>query len=214
MDKWIIILFICIVLFLLSYCLLYRKRVSNFFKLVGGGIKSFFGLFKGKKKAKVTKEQKKNRATKSELQSRPVLLLPKATKEDKKEKQSEKEQPTPTKETQQKNAQDIIKTGGKFVASSEKLLSEQQFEEKKQAMKDDFDKFLDELEEQDNADDLEDYFDEDNESDDDKLESEFKDRVKKNNSVNVDGENVDLSKLPPKIRRLLLSGMLDRKGDE
>ncbi len=210
MDVWILILIICIVVFVLTFCILYHKKIRTFFKKIGGGLKAFFGLFK-RNKVKLTKEQKKNRASKSEMQSRPVLLLPNATakKEDKKVSENSEEKGT---EKPKPNAVDIVKLGGKFVASNKDIIEEQNFESKKKAMQDDFEKFLEELEAgQNEEDDLDDIFGEEQE----KIEqNQVVAKVKKNNSVKVDGEDVDLSKLPPKIRRLLLSGMLDRKDDD
>ncbi len=213
MDKWIIILIVCVALFLLSFCLLYSKKLAKFFKTIGGGIKSFFQLFT-KNKVKLTKEQKKNRPEKSALQTRPVLLLPNATKKEESKVIENKESSI---EQKKQNAQETIKLGGKFVEDNKEILEAQNFEDKKKKMKDDFDRFLDELED-DNSDeeDIKNFFSDSNQEDsnEENLEEEFKIKVKQSNSVNVDGNDVDLSKLPPKIRRLLLSGMLDRKDNE
>lgn len=206
MDSLALILIVCVAVFLLSFCLLYRQKVAQFFKIIGGGIKKFFGLFK-KGNGKVAKQKSKDRLEKSELQSRPVLLLPNAnTKSGENKEQSN--------DDKKQNAQEAIKTGGKFVSSNEKIVAQQNFESKKKSMQDDFDKFLDELEEETNdkntSHDLDNFFAED---EGDSEEEKFDDKIKENNSIKVDGEDVDLSKLPPKIRRLLLSGMLDRKDD-
>ncbi len=206
MDIWILILIICIVVFVLAFCILYHKKIGVFFKKIGGGIKAFFGLFR-RKKVKMTKEQKKNRASKSEMQSRPVLLLPNATAK----KEEEKKEPKKEEEKPKQSAVDTVKLGGKFVASNKDIIEEQNFEHKKKAMQEDFEKFLEELEAGQNEEDdnLDDFFNEQEE----RTENHVIRKVRKNNSVKVDGEDVDLAKLPPKIRRLLLSGMLDRKDD-
>ena len=39
-------------------------------------------------------------------------------------------------------------------------------------------------------------------------------KLEENSTVNVDGEDIDLNRLPLQIRRLLLSGILDKKEEE
>lgn len=182
-----IVLIICVCVFLFAFVLLYFKHIKKIFVWIKNGIVSMF-----KKKNNSKKQEKKsNKVVKSEMQTRPILLP--------KDKQ---------KQLTLNTAQEEIKTSKKFTFEN-KEADRQEFERSRQKLKKLADITLDD-DDDENSVDLPKRvksFEEHN------VDDEIVEKLKNNSTIDVDGEEVDLNRLPVQIRRLLLSGILDRKDD-
>lgn len=218
MGVYEIVLIICICLFIFSFCFLFHNKIATFFKKIGGKIANFFkkigskiaSFFSKFKKSKNNNKDlaKKDRATKSLMQTRPVLRLPEPEKNAEK-KVKEIEEVLDNKDNLSDAQKTFIK-GGKFTFSNDKFESNKVIDERKnrtlrsldEISKDyiDFDSLEREIEEDDDYEDI------------DETDKKMYERLKENSTINIDGEDIDLMCLPSNIRRLLLSGILDRKN--
>lgn len=197
-NTLLIIILVCVGLFLLSFLILYFGKVKKFFSWLWGGVVKFFSLFKRKNKKEKPKvdNKKGEKVVKSGIQTRP-LLLPKSG--DKKELEL-----SPAEEK-------LVQNQGFKLSQNNKMKEfEKQKEELKnfvmQSEKNDSEVYSD-IREADEDIDIKDFEDEDE-------DTRILKKLQENSTVNVDGEDIDLNRLPLQIRRLLLSGILDRKEDD
>lgn len=196
-NTLLIIILVCVGLFLFSFLILYFGKIKKFFSWLWGGVIKFFSLFKRKNKKEKPKVDKKGeKVVKSGIQTRP-LLLPKSG--DKKELEL-----SPAEEK-------LVQNQGFKLRQNNKMKEfEKQKEELKnfvmQSEKNDSELYSD-IRETDEDIDIKDFEDEDE-------DARILKKLQQNSTINVDGEDVDLNRLPLQIRRLLLSGILDRKEDE
>ena len=196
MGVFEIILIVCICLFLFCFCLLYHKKIKEFFVKIWDFFVRIFSKILPKKKQKVIK---KDRAQKSLVQSRPILKLPEPQQKKEEKKEDNKDN----------KAQETLLKSGKFTSPNQKQLEKSELEKQKEKIsqtideisKDyiDFNKIEESLDDDDDLEGIDDY------------DRNMYNKLKQNSTVQVDGEDIDLMRLPPKIRRLLLSGVLDRK---
>lgn len=197
-NTLLIIILVCVGLFLLSFLILYFGKVKKFFSWLWGGVIKFFSLFKRKNKKKKLKvdNKKGEKVVKSGIQTRP-LLLPKSG--DKKELEL-----SPAEEK-------LVQNQAFKLSQNNKMKEfEKQKEELKnfvmQSEKNDSEVYSD-IREADEDIDIKDFEDEDE-------DARILKKLQQNSTINVDGEDIDLNRLPLQIRRLLLSGILDRKEDD
>lgn len=197
-NTLLIIILVCVGLFLFSFLILYFGKVKKFFSWLWGGVIKFFSLFKRKNKKEKPKvdNKKGEKVVKSGIQTRP-LLLPKSGDK---------------KELELSPAEEKLVQNQAFKLSQNNKMKE--FEKQKEELKN----FV--MQSEDN--DVKVYNDithaneviEVKDFEDDDEDARILKKLQENSTVNVDGEDIDLNRLPLQIRRLLLSGILDRKEDD
>lgn len=200
-----IVIIVCVIVFILSFCILYFKLVKKFFMWIFKGIKKFFSLFKKVKKKKAVKESN-DRAQKSIVQIRPIMLPAPESKD--KEVLNEAQEKVVKSKTFTLDASNAKKQSA-LDKQKQELMNLINMSNEAQIRKDESEKGVQKVDINDDDLDLED--DEIGLSVDE--DDEIINKIKENSTVEVDGEKIDLTRLPLKIRRLLLSGILDRKED-
>ena len=199
-----IVIIVCVIIFILSFCLLYFNLVKKFFMWIFNGIKKFFSLFKKKRKKKAVKESS-DRAQKSIVQVRPIMLPAPENKE--KEVLNEAQEKVVKSKTFTLDA-NSAKKQSTLDKQKQELMNLINMSNEAQIRKNESEKGVQKVEINDDLD-----------LEDDELglsvseDDEIINNIKENSTVEVDGEKIDLSRLPLNIRRLLLSGILDRKDD-
>ena len=190
-NTLLIIILVCVLVFLLSFCMLYFSKIKQFFSWIKEGFKTLFSRKKGKKEKSSQVKKEEGKVAKSEIQTRP-LLLPKSG--DKKELELTK-------------AEDTLIQSKSFSLKKDNKKAE--FEREKEELK----RLVELKNDEENVEILEDDVSGDDVEFDDEDEVILK-KLEENSTVNVDGEDIDLNRLPLQIRRLLLSGILDKKEEE